>query len=699
MSKKRNLAVLMAAATVATSVAPVFAAQAEIKNQNVDEATLVAEVKKLLATKYTDASESGIKDLEVEESYQNSVYAIVANPSGTAFDKNTDIKSANQLSDLIEKARLKGETVNVQVTDKGHAEVDGKIVATEKSVYSFYASTDLADDSTTFEIDEKFVDSTKAPAAVAGKVTLVPEDGKVTIPLVGGTEIKLDVTDYKLDLTKPLDKDGNKLDLSGANADSDAYKNIVGFEKLKNADDKETTKDLPSVLTASYTVDATSTSVNYKISDLLTSEGYTATGAEFVNLMVDAQASGGTKVVKNGKEYTIAATSVNGVINAAGTGYEYEVTYTETVDGEVTTFKVTISSSAADQAKLAQLRNDIINKAEVKAGNIVKYAGEDRFATAVEISKAKYKTVGATNDKRDFNAGAIVLVGQDAIVDGLAASPLAEKHAAPILLSQKDSVPASTLAEIERTIGKEKTIYIVGGKNTISEKVEKQLIDELNAKIVRISGADRYETSLEIADELLGNATTDKAYFVGGNGEADAMSIASVASAEGNPIIVTPADELNKATKSFVSTKLAADVVNGSGKVDVDVIGGTSSVAYDVLKDLQAEVDNVTRVSGSDRNVTNAKVIEKYFKNNIDTVYVAKDGYVGGNGQLIDALAVAPIAAADNAPILLSTNELTENQSKVIKENLKDGNKTLVQVGEGTAATVLDALLTLLKLK
>lgn len=693
MSKKRNLAVLMAAATVATSVAPVFAAQAEIKNQNVDEATLVAEVKKLLATKYTDETESGIKDLEVEESYQNSVFAIVANPSGTAFNKNTNIKSANQLSDLIEKARLKGETVSVQVTDKGHAEVDGKIVATEKSVYSFYADTDLADASSTFVIDEKFVDTTKTEPAVDGKVTLVPADEKVTIPLVGGTEIKLDVTDYKLDLAKPLDKDGNKLDLTGTSADSDAFKNIVGFEKLKNADDKETTKDLPSVLTAIYTVDASSTSVNYNISDLLTSEGYTATGAEFVNLMVDAQASGGTKVVKNGKEYIINTTSVDGVINAVGNGYEYAVTYTETVDGETTTFKVTISSSAADQAKLAQLRNDVINKAKVKVGNLVKYAGEDRFATAVEISKGAYKTNGSSDNTTRVAADAVVLVGQDAVVDGLAASPLAKKENAPILLSQKDSVPASTLAEIERTIGKEKTIFIVGGENTISKNVEKQLIDELNAKIVRISGSDRYDTSLEIAEKL--QSSSNKAYVVGGNGEADAMSIAAVASQTGNisPIIVTPADGLNKATKAYFN--------DASTAVVVDVIGGTSTVSYDVLKDLNSltkKVTDVNRISGSDRNDTNAKVIKEYFSN-VDSVYVAKDGYVGGNGQLIDALAVAPIAAKDGAPIVLSTNELTDNQTKALKGAINTSKKTLVQVGEGTAATVIDSLLSLLKLK
>ena len=41
MLKKKNIAMVMAAATVATSVAPVFAA---VNEENVNEATLIAEV-------------------------------------------------------------------------------------------------------------------------------------------------------------------------------------------------------------------------------------------------------------------------------------------------------------------------------------------------------------------------------------------------------------------------------------------------------------------------------------------------------------------------------------------------------------------------------------------------------------------------------------------------------------------------------
>lgn len=49
------------------------------------------------------------------------------------------------------------------------------------------------------------------------------------------------------------------------------------------------------------------------------------------------------------------------------------------------------------------------------------------------------------------------------------------------------------------------------------------------------------------------------------------------------------------------------------------------------------------RVSGSNRNDTNAKVIEKFYtSSSLNNIYVAKNGS-GNTGQLIDALAVGDL--------------------------------------------------------
>lgn len=76
-------------------------------------------------------------------------------------------------------------------------------------------------------------------------------------------------------------------------------------------------------------------------------------------------------------------------------------------------------------------------------------------------------------------------------------------------------------------INNSKKVYLAGGVNSISKEVENELKD-MGLKVTRLSGDDRYATSLEIADEI--GLDDDKAFVVGGTGLADAMSIAPVAS-------------------------------------------------------------------------------------------------------------------------------------------------------------------------
>ena len=55
--------------------------------------------------------------------------------------------------------------------------------------------------------------------------------------------------------------------------------------------------------------------------------------------------------------------------------------------------------------------------------------GETRFETAVEVSKKMFA---------DGDANSVILVGEDAIVDGLAAAPLAKQATGSILLTKQN---------------------------------------------------------------------------------------------------------------------------------------------------------------------------------------------------------------------------------------------------------------------
>lgn len=663
MLKKKNIAMVMAAATVATSVAPVFAAT--IEKTEVDEATLVAKVQELLNTKYSDAKEDGDDNNDTLAtkpgmSYTNSVYSIDAN--------GTTVKSIAQFKTIVENAKVLNEEVIVTVTDKGHRTVDGKIVATENTKYSFYS--DFKD---TGQFDETKID--RLGGSVKDLVTT-----SATIVLANNTEIELASADYVLNLDEPVDANGNLVDIT--NLTTSVKKSIVGFNKVEDKEASE--KEIPSRIIEQLSFNgAKFVEMEKKASDIFADDEYTKEGAEFVKTIIDAKSSI-KNVVKDGVRYTLTNAKTTDVVVNQSSGYKFDITLTATkvVNGKNVVSNVKITLTGDVQKDLATIKGAIDNDTTVTdlTGKIDKLAGDDRFETAAKISKATYVKSG--------DARAIILVGEEAIVDGLAAAPLAKQEDAPILLTKKDEIPAATMNEIKRATeneGKEAKIYLVGGENNISKEVEKQLTSELNAEIVRIAGEDRFKTSIKIAKKL---NSTNKAFVVGGDGLADAMSIASVATKEEAPIIVTPADGLTKDAKDFINKD-----------DEVIVVGGQSKVSTQVLKDIKEETEQTTaveRIAGEDRNETNAMVIEKY-ANASTKVYVAKNGYGSANGdaQLVDALAVAPLVANNDGIVVLANDELTKVQEKAIKTKQIKGK--LTQVGGGVGVNVIQKLVDLLK--
>ena len=108
-----------------------------------------------------------------------------------------------------------------------------------------------------------------------------------------------------------------------------------------------------------------------------------------------------------------------------------------------------------------------------------KIVGEERYTTAVKIAK-EAKLLGGKGKTSD-----VVLVNGEALVDGLAAAPLAGYLSnesglnAPILLTEKGRLPKATqryLKElIDEELNKEITVHIVGGDAVVSDSVKREL--------------------------------------------------------------------------------------------------------------------------------------------------------------------------------------------------------------------------------
>lgn len=386
---------------------------------------------------------------------------------------------------------------------------------------------------------------------------------------------------------------------------------------------------------------------------------------------------------------------------------------------------LTLKSTSKSNLKTAV---EELQKLNASYSNTTTLAGDDRIQTAIEISKEYYNNDG---EKQDHSADVkenvknVVLVGANALVDGLVAAPLAAEKDAPLLLTSKDKLDSSVKSEIKRVLDLKtstevtgKTVYIAGGVNSVSKEVVTEL-ESMGLKVERFSGDDRYETSLKIADEI--GLDNDKAYVVGGTGLADAMSIASVASTklDGNGVV----DRTNGHATPIVvvdgkADKISDDLDSFLGSADVDIIGGFASVSEKMEEAISdATGKGVTRVKGDDRQDTNSEVIKTYYANDTEIAkaavldkdsgasssdagvfnfYVAKDGSTKED-QLVDALAVGAVAGYKLAPVVLATDSLSSDQSVAISKVVGEKySKDLTQVGQGIANSVINKIKDLL---
>lgn len=158
--------------------------------------------------------------------------------------------------------------------------------------------------------------------------------------------------------------------------------------------------------------------------------------------------------------------------------------------------------------------------------------------------------------------------------------------------------------------------------------------------VPRLDGADRFEASASIsrASFTPGVAT---AYVAGGLNFPDALSGAPVAAQSGSPILLVAPGSV----PASIATEL--DRLNPGRIV---VLGGASSVSEAVQTHLATyTTGGVTRLAGADRFAASADISAKNFESGVPVVYVT-------NGlNFPDALAGAPVAAKDGAPILLVT--------------------------------------------
>jgi lactocepin len=273
--------------------------------------------------------------------------------------------------------------------------------------------------------------------------------------------------------------------------------------------------------------------------------------------------------------------------------------------------------------------------------------GKDRFETAVEISKAGWN-----------QSDIVILARNDVYADALAGVPLAYLHNAPLLLTQTDSLPIVTKAEIIR-LGAKKVI-ILGGIDAVSRKVQQKL-SEMSLTVQRIGASNRFGTAAAIADLVAPNGKEQVA-LANGYDFPDALSAAAYAANKGMPILLTDRDTLPQETSAAI-TKLNVE--------QTIVVGGKEAISEAAL----AGIGEYLRIAGKDRYGT-AIALANHFVPSADRVFIAT------GLEFADSLTGAALAAKEGCGILLVNQPFPDP----VTAYLAGKNVTLFTVFGGRAA-------------
>ncbi|ART78079.1 hypothetical protein B4U37_19440 [Sutcliffiella horikoshii] len=222
----------------------------------------------------------------------------------------------------------------------------------------------------------------------------------------------------------------------------------------------------------------------------------------------------------------------------------------------------------------------------IKGVEVERISGTTRYETAVRIAER----LGGTPEK------AIIANGSN-FPDALSIAPYAAENGYPILLIKGGSKTINAPTAELLTDRKISQTIIAGGPSAVSDAVMKAL-----PKAERISGSDRYATSVEIIKEL--NLPTENIYTATGRSFADALTGSVLAAKKGTSILL-----VDDKKRSVVS-----ELVSNRNISNFQVLGGRSAVndkALNLLFKASKGVYNTAELSTEERKVIELVNVER----------------------------------------------------------------------------------------
>jgi uncharacterized protein YjdB len=359
----------------------------------------------------------------------------------------------------------------------------------------------------------------------------------------------------------------------------------------------------------------------------------TSTESISINKTTDTLNVGGADTLTvTANPATVATPAVNWVSSNPNI-----VTVTNGVITAISAGNAVITAVSTDGTMTATC-NVTVNNPILSTINTIRLGGADRYATSVAISQAGWKGTSSY---------AVLASGSD-FPDGLSSATLAKKYNAPVLLTTKDSIPQNVLNEIKRL--QVSHIFIIGGTGVVSQAVENEL-NAMNITTERFGGADRYATSVQIAEKL--GVTSGEIIVANGYEWSDALSAAAIAAAKGIPMILTDNNVLPDSVRTFIGK---------SSFTKTYILGDTDLISNSVAN----MFPGIQRITGSNEYERNINIIST-FESGIDFSNIC----IASGRDFPDSISGSALAAMNSsAVVLVDDSNIQAVTSQYIKEKL-----------------------------
>jgi putative cell wall-binding protein/Tol biopolymer transport system component len=194
---------------------------------------------------------------------------------------------------------------------------------------------------------------------------------------------------------------------------------------------------------------------------------------------------------------------------------------------------------------------------------VERIAGADRYEVSAAISASAFPPLTGRTPIAFIASGAV-------FPDALSGSAAAGAAGGPVLLTKKDAVPDSVIAELRRLAPQ--GIVVLGGANTVSESVVTAL--GAIAPTSRVGGADRYEVSANAAWYVGQGDTGGTVYVSSGEKFPDALAGSPAAIRAGAPVLLVTSTGIPPTVAAELRRRVPTRIV---------VLGGPNTVSEVVL--------------------------------------------------------------------------------------------------------------------